>query len=80
MTKKKITKNYLMLAVVVVCIQSCAKSPTTPDDHEIIKPQILYCSESFDPVHKRSLILIDANGKNRKEVFSVFMRSSGREF
>jgi Tol biopolymer transport system component len=71
MTKKAITKNYLILAVVVVCIQSCAKSPTNPDENEIIKPQILYCSESFEPVHKRSLVLIDANGNNRKEVFFV---------
>src|SRR5574341_343840 len=75
MAKRKITKNYLLFTVVVVCIQSCAKSPINPHENEIIKPQILYCSEAFEPVHKRSLVLIDANGKNRKEVFSVISGS-----
>lgn len=73
------TLKYLVKIVILLIIHIflfCTKNSTNPND-EIVKPEIVYISEFEVPVAGngytiyRALTIIDANGDNRRNIFTV---------
>ena len=64
---------FKMLTVILfwICFVSCAKNATSNMTDDIAKPEIMYISYADSPVRKQTLILMDAVGDNRREIYTT---------
>lgn len=74
-SKPKYLFKFGMLLLVYIFL-FCSKNSTEPND-EIVKPEILYISQYEVPIAEngyqinRALTIIDANGNNRRNIYTV---------
>jgi len=62
----------VMFTIIFVTFYSCSKNPTNINKSDkIVEPQIVYVKEVYSPIHKEVLTLVDANGNNMNDLYSV---------